>query len=158
MTVFIPFYNETAPLLLRALDALDAQNYPRPIQVVIVDDGSTNDTAAWVRDWLGRGHRHDFRLDQRKTNGGRKGLALDHALHLGMATGEVHVIVDSYTVVDRGCLETLVDTLWSNERYAAVCGFLRPSNRHATLLAGKLPDQWSRADPDSHSPRTPAHC
>src|SRR5436190_16134364 len=42
VSTIIPTYNRAA-LLVRALDSVAAQGY-RPIEVVIVDDGSTDDT------------------------------------------------------------------------------------------------------------------
>jgi glycosyltransferase involved in cell wall biosynthesis len=48
-TVFIPTYNR-AGLLPRALSSIEAQTY-RDFEVVIVDDGSTDDTAAVVAHW-----------------------------------------------------------------------------------------------------------
>lgn len=48
-TVFIPTYNR-AGLLTRALSSIEAQTY-RNFEVVIVDDGSTDDTAAVVARW-----------------------------------------------------------------------------------------------------------
>lgn len=51
-TVFIPTYNR-ASLLPRAFASLEAQTY-RNFEVVIVDDGSTDDTEAVVAAWLGR--------------------------------------------------------------------------------------------------------
>ena len=48
-TVFIPTYNR-AGLLLRALSSIEAQTF-RDFEVVIVDDGSADDTAAVVAHW-----------------------------------------------------------------------------------------------------------
>src|SRR4051794_7525584 len=46
VSTIIPTYNRAA-LLVRALDSVAAQGY-RPIEVVIVDDGSTDDTVEVV--------------------------------------------------------------------------------------------------------------
>ncbi|HYE34974.1 glycosyltransferase family 2 protein [Methylocaldum sp.] len=48
-TVFIPTYNRSG-LLPRALSSIEAQTY-RDFEVVIVDDGSSDDTAAVVDRW-----------------------------------------------------------------------------------------------------------
>ena len=48
VSTIIPTYNR-APLLVRALDSVAAQGY-RPIEAVIIDDGSTDNTVEVVRD------------------------------------------------------------------------------------------------------------
>ena len=48
VSTIIPTYNR-APLLVRALDSVAAQAY-RPIEVVIIDDGSTDNTVEVVRE------------------------------------------------------------------------------------------------------------
>lgn len=49
VSVVMPTYN-CAPRLLRALQSVSAQTY-RPIEAIIVDDGSTDDTADRVAEW-----------------------------------------------------------------------------------------------------------
>lgn len=52
VSVVIPTYNRSTALL-RTLDALAAQSVP-PLEVIIVDDGSNDGTAAAVEQWLAR--------------------------------------------------------------------------------------------------------
>jgi len=49
VSVIVPAYNR-ADLIIDALDSVADQTY-RPIELLVVDDGSTDDTAAVVRDW-----------------------------------------------------------------------------------------------------------
>ncbi|MBF0244625.1 MAG: glycosyltransferase family 2 protein, partial [Planctomycetes bacterium] len=44
VSVIIPIYNQ-APFLRAALDAVWFQDYAGPVEVVVVNDGSTDDTA-----------------------------------------------------------------------------------------------------------------
>jgi len=87
-TVFIPTYNR-AGLLLRALSSIEVQTF-RDFEVVIVDDGSTDDTAAVVARWKAR---VEFPVTYvRQSNQGK------HAAHnkgLELAKGELFFNLDS---------------------------------------------------------------
>ncbi|HBV75485.1 MULTISPECIES: glycosyltransferase [Vibrio] len=138
VSVFLPFYNENEEHLVCALNKLNDQNYPSQIQVIVIDDGSTNNAISRVKEWIDNTEmNHDFQVIERPVNGGRKGFALDHVLDLGIATGEVYVVVDSDTYIDTNGIYELVIKLWSDEKYAAVCGYITPEN-HKDSFIGKL--------------------
>jgi cellulose synthase/poly-beta-1,6-N-acetylglucosamine synthase-like glycosyltransferase len=52
--VVVPTYNDCVRLA-RLLDTLDALD-PAPAEVAVVDDGSTDNTAALLRQWASRPH------------------------------------------------------------------------------------------------------
>ena len=138
VSVFLPFYNENEEHLICALDKLNAQNYSSRIQVIVIDDGSTNHAITGVKEWIANTKvNHEFQVVERVVNGGRKGFALDHVLELGVATGDVYVVVDSDTYIDPNGIYELVTKLWSDEKYAAVCGYITPDN-HKESFIGKL--------------------
>ncbi|MDN3699937.1 glycosyltransferase [Vibrio artabrorum] len=88
VSVFLPFYNENEEHLVCALSKLNKQTYSRKIQIIVIDDGSTNDVIVGVKEWIANTEvNHDFQIVERETNGGRKGFALDHVLELGIAKG-----------------------------------------------------------------------
>lgn len=58
MTIVVPVYNR-ALLIGRCLDSLYAQTY-RPLRVIVVDNGSTDDTEAMVCDWTESHSGPDF--------------------------------------------------------------------------------------------------
>ncbi|MDN3685588.1 glycosyltransferase family 2 protein [Vibrio sinaloensis] len=136
---FAFFYNENEEHLICALDKLNAQNYSSRIQVIVIDDGSTNHAITGVKEWIANTKvNHEFQVVERVVNGGRKGFALDHVLELGVATGDVYVVVDSDTYIDPNGIYELVTKLWSDEKkYAAVCGYITPDN-HKESFIGKL--------------------
>jgi biofilm PGA synthesis N-glycosyltransferase PgaC len=137
VSIFVPYYNEQADVLLKALDKLDAQKYPQQLQVVIIDDGSTNNTPSHVKEWLSELRRQEYVVLTREENGGRKGFALDHALDSGVALGDVYVVVDSDTYIAPDGIYELAAKLWSDPKYAAVCGYISPDNHRGSLI-GRL--------------------
>lgn len=58
-------------------------------------------------------------------------------LELGVATGDMYVVVDSDTYIEPNGIDELVTKLWSDEKYAAVCGYITPEN-HKESFIGKL--------------------
>lgn len=138
VSVFLPFYNENEEHLVCALSNLNEQRYSSRIQVIVINDGSTNNAITKVKKWITKTEvSHDFQVIERAVNGGRKGFALDHVLELGVATGDVYVVVDSDTYIEPNGIYELVTKLWSDEKYAAVCGYITPEN-HKDSFIGKL--------------------
>ncbi|KJG10605.1 glycosyltransferase family 2 protein [Photobacterium kishitanii] len=128
VSVFVPYYNEDSDVLLKTLSYLDNQEYPLLLEVLIIDDGSTNDSKKAVEQWLNVPRRQKYLLINKHKNNGRKGFALDYALSLEIATGDAYVIVDSDTFIQSDGIKELVSKLWSDDRYAAVCGYITPNN------------------------------
>ncbi|WP_211214669.1 glycosyltransferase family 2 protein [Chitiniphilus shinanonensis] len=134
VSVLVPFYNEDADVLVKVLSLLDAQRYPLPLQVVLIDDGSSNETPERIKSWLALPRRQKYLLLTRPKNGGRKGYALDYALASGELEGSAYVVVDSDTYIAEEGIYHLVAKLWSDSRYAAVCGFISPENHQGSLI------------------------
>ncbi len=59
VSVIVPTYNRRA-VILDTLESVRSQCY-RPIELIVVDDGSTDDTASLVRPWLESQDSNDFR-------------------------------------------------------------------------------------------------
>lgn len=99
-SIFIPTYNR-AHLLPRALESIAAQTC-RDFEVVIVDDGSTDGTAALVAAWQARG---EFPIAfRRQENQGKHGA---HNTALPFLRGELTVILDSDDLLVPDALERL---------------------------------------------------
>ncbi|MFB4308368.1 CDP-glycerol glycerophosphotransferase family protein [Actinomadura sp. GTD37] len=101
--VVVPIYN-VEPYLAECLASIAGQSI-RELDVVLVDDGSTDGSAEVARDFTGRDPR--FRLI-RQPNGG-----LGHARNVGAANvrGRFLAFVDSDDVLPGHALELLVGTL-----------------------------------------------
>ncbi len=123
VSVIVCSYNG-AKTLRDCLTALDRVDYP-DYEIVLVDDGSTDDTPAVVAAWekerdgrlLGWKNRPDFR-HLRQPN-----MGLSHARNAGAAeaTGEILAYTDSDCMADPDWLYYLVGTLLSGD-YAGVGG------------------------------------
>lgn len=102
VSFLIPAYNEAATIeaVLEAVDAL-----PLESQIVVVDDGSTDDTAALVERWA---EGRDGVVLLRQPNGG-KGAAIRAAIPY--ADGEVIVIQDADMEYDPADVPALVDPI-----------------------------------------------
>src|SRR5882724_7513102 len=105
VSTIIPVYNRAA-MLREAVSSVVAQTY-RPIEIIIVDDGSTDDTAR-VADDLGAAHAEEIRVIHQRNTG--PGLARE-AGRLA-ARGEFIQYLDS-------------DDLLLPEKYAKQVGGLR---------------------------------
>jgi glycosyltransferase involved in cell wall biosynthesis len=103
LSVVIPTYNRR-PILEKCLRALEAQIFSptSPVQryeLVLVDDGSTDDTLPWLAQ-----HQGEFphvRLVQQD----HKGIAEARNLGVTSAQGDVVVFIDSDVVVAPDCLD-----------------------------------------------------
>ena len=127
ISVLVPAYRE-APVLdatLEALHVLDYQDY----EVVVVDDGSPDDTAEVARRHAQRDRR--FRLLRKEVNEG-KALAMNDALPL--LTGEIVVVVDADARMRPTALRPIAAHFVRLPRVGAVTGNPRVANR-TTLLA-----------------------
>lgn len=88
-TICIPVYNRPATIL-RTLDSIKRQEF-LSYEVIIVDDGSTDDTASVIDSYINSGNDSRFKAVH-KTNGGKHS-----ALNVGIknASGKFFIILDS---------------------------------------------------------------
>ncbi|MBF8949157.1 glycosyltransferase family 2 protein [Vibrio cholerae] len=134
VTVFVPFYNEEPELIIEALTKIDQQSYSSKLQVIIINDGSTNKTPLIVSQWINSFRKQNYILLNRPHNSGRKGAALDYALDKNIATGDIYIVVDSDTFIEPNEILALANKIWSHPEYAAVCGYIVPKNRSNNIL------------------------
>jgi glycosyltransferase involved in cell wall biosynthesis len=127
VSVVIPVLNGAATLA-QQLQALAAQTYDRPWEVVVADNGSTDGTAAAVRAWSGRLPR--LRLVDA---GGR--TSTNHARNVGAAAaeGELLAFCDADDVATQGWLEAMVAGLGS---YDLVGGRLDDATLNDPVIRG----------------------
>jgi len=120
VSVVIAAYNE-APVIERTVHSILESAYPA-LEVVIVDDGSTDDTAAVVHRAFGREPR--VRLVSQPNAG--KAAALNHAITL--ARHDVLVAFDADTMCERDTI-ALLARHFADPAVGAVAGNVKVGNR-----------------------------
>ncbi|MBX3131910.1 MAG: glycosyltransferase family 2 protein [Gemmatimonadaceae bacterium] len=133
-TVIVPAYNE-GRLVYDTLVSVARSSYPRhKLQVLAIDDGSTDDTWAWIQRAAQR--LGDLvTVHQQPRNMGKR-----HALHWGFTQGrgEVFVTIDSDSVVDPDTLRNLVSPFVTDPRCGAVAGNVKVLNAESAIIPKML--------------------
>jgi hyaluronan synthase len=133
LTVLIPAYNEGAMVEDTIASAATAA-YPRGrMEIIAIDDGSTDDTWRHIR-------RAALRFPELVTavrlpaNQGKRGALAEG---IRRAAGEVIVTVDSDSVIERGALLAIAGP-FRDPRVGAVAGKVAVHNRMASLIPRML--------------------
>jgi cellulose synthase/poly-beta-1,6-N-acetylglucosamine synthase-like glycosyltransferase len=121
VSVVVPAYNE-GRVIIGTVASLLRQRYAGPIEIVVVDDGSTDDTAAVARDAFGDEAQV---VVLTKRNGG-KASALNHGIE--RASHDVVVCLDADTVFATDAIANLVPPL-ADPAVGAVAGNAKVGNR-----------------------------
>jgi biofilm PGA synthesis N-glycosyltransferase PgaC len=119
VSVVVPAYNEGI-VLENCLRSLMATDYRR-LEVIVVDDGSTDDTWA-VMQRMGREFPTIRMLTQENAG---KGAALNHGA--SVASGRFFVFVDADSVFQADTVQRMLEA-FDDPRVGAVCGDDRPVN------------------------------
>lgn len=133
LTVIIPAYNEGA-MVEETIASVAAARYPHErLQIIAIDDGSTDDTWHHIRHAALRfpGLVTPVRLS---VNQGKR-AALAEGFR--RSTGEVIVTVDSDSVIERGALLAIAGP-FRDARVGAVAGKVAVHNRRASLIPRML--------------------
>jgi hyaluronan synthase len=133
LTVLIPAYNEGA-MVEETIASVVAARYPHErLQIIAIDDGSTDDTWRHVRNAALRfpGLVTPVRLS---VNQGKRGALAEG---FRRASGEVIVTVDSDSVIERGALLAIAGP-FRDPRVGAVAGKVAVHNRRASLIPRML--------------------
>ena len=132
VSILVPARNEEL-VIERTLDALRALRYPGgPLEIVVVDDGSTDGTAAIVE----RVARADPRIVLLRLPRQEQGRGKSHALNVALqrVSSELVAVYDADNRPEPGSLEILVRRLRARARIGAVLGKFRTLNRRRNLL------------------------
>ena len=125
IAVLVPAYNE-AVVIRKTIETLVASTMAERIAIIVVDDGSTDETAAIVREAFA--HNPTVQV-LTKPNGG-KAAALNFGLQFTSA--EIIVAIDGDTVLLPDAVERLVGH-FADPRIGAVAGTVSVGNRHSLI-------------------------
>ncbi len=115
VSVIVPIYN-TLPWLDTCVQAILAQEFDHPFEVLLVDDGSTDGCAPACDAYAAA----DARV--RVFHQENQGLSATRNTGIDAARGRYFAFVDSDDVIRPGYLQRLYDACESNDAYMAVCG------------------------------------
>ncbi|MCX5935888.1 MAG: glycosyltransferase, partial [Pseudanabaena sp. LacPavin_0818_WC45_MAG_42_6] len=108
-SIIIPTYNRL-PILQKCLQALEAQNFAQPYEVVVVDDGSTDGTIEFLQT-----HVDEF-PHVRLILQNHEGAAIARNTGIDVALGETIVFIDSDLVVTPVFLSAHAKSLARSDR------------------------------------------
>ena len=133
LTVIIPAYNE-GPMVATSIESVVAAAYPRDrLQVVVVDDGSTDDTWEHIERAAARYPGLVATIRFPTNRGKRAGLAAGFR----RARGEIVVTIDSDSVIEPGTLLSVAGA-FRDPKVGAVAGRVAVYNRGAGVLPRML--------------------
>lgn len=133
LAVIIPAYNE-GPMVKNAIYSVLRADYPSDrLEVVVVDDGSTDDTLSYIEEAANEYPHLVTVVHFKKNRGKRAGLAEGFR----RACSEIVITLDSDSVVERGSLLAMVGP-FRNPRVGAVAGKVVVYNRVQGLIPRML--------------------
>ncbi len=133
MTVIIPAYNE-GPMVRKAIASVAAAHYPADrLEIVVVDDGSTDDTWQHIQHEMARQGRRVQAIRLPGNRGKREALAAGFR----QARGAIWVTVDSDSIIEPNALLALAGP-FSDRRVGVVAGRVLVYNRHDGLIPRML--------------------
>ncbi len=133
LTVIIPAYNEGA-MVLQSIESVIGADYPPDrLEILVIDDGSCDDTWEHISTAVRRYSGRITALRQTRNLGKREALALGFA----RARGQILATIDSDSVIERDTLLALVGP-FSDARVGAVAGKVMVYNRALGVIPRML--------------------
>lgn len=122
VTVLIPAHNEEQAII-RCIDSVRRSTH-RKVQIIVIDDASTDTTRRLVRNYKSQYSKRDIQLRYKIKNVGKAG-ALNHALR-NYAQGEYIMTLDADSILDRNAIKNAL-RYFSDPNVAGVAANVRIS-------------------------------
>lgn len=133
LTVVIPAYNE-GRMVEKSIESVVAARYPRArLQVIAIDDGSTDDTWKYIERAAAR-HPEIVTALRMPANGGKRAAL---AAGVRAARGDILVTIDSDSVIEPKSLAAMAGP-FRDPRIGAVAGKVAVYNRRGNVIARML--------------------
>lgn len=134
ITTIVPAYNE-GKFVYTTLVSLAESDYPQDkIQIICIDDGSQDDTWAWMQKAKAE-YSKRIAIYQQPANKGKR-QALNRGFQL--ATGDVFITVDSDSIVKKDTLRLMASPFEIDPTCGAVAGNVRVLNKKKALIPRML--------------------
>lgn len=142
VSVIIPAKNEEEVIQKTINHVLDSDYPPEKLNVVVIDDGSTDKTGERVLELMeklktGEGKNNRISFIKHKVNQGKR---IAFASGIRASGSDIVICIDSDSFVDKDAIKLLVQPLKNNE-IMAVCGHGKAYNKNQNLLT-KLQHFW----------------
>ena len=118
VSIVVPTYNQTE-LLKLLLASFDRMDVPMPLEVLVVDDCSPDDTGVVMRAWMEQPHAFETRYLRLEQNGG-PGVARTRGAQ--EARGRIVAYTDSDCIVEKDWIGNLVRKLDPGKKIVGVGG------------------------------------
>lgn len=132
ITVVIPTYNESEVIEHRIKNLKDINFNPADIYIIVVDDGSTDDTVRLAESaFKNYGLAGEVIVKDKRTG-------TNSSVNIGVAKAKTEIIVttDADVTFERNALQYAIGRLLSDEKIGAVCGELEPIMEQKTIATG----------------------
>lgn len=121
VSVVIPFFNRER-MILSTLESVVAQTY-RPIELILIDDGSTDNGLSLVKNWASTFDEKDFKVViKHQLN---KGAPVARNIGMNLAKGDYIQFLDSDDFLAPQKIENQVEALIDSQADLAICDFQR---------------------------------
>ncbi len=119
-TAIVPAYNEEEHITGTLTSLVHLDYPPEKMQIIVVNDGSTDGTEGKVKEFISAHPSHEILLLQQENQG--KGKALNHGLQY--ARGEFYACLDADSFIASNALKEMLPC-FEDKNVAAVCPLLK---------------------------------